>query len=352
MRDLPMRPDGEAALAEAIRSARAPLSVTGGGTRLEPGEGQGARLDTRGLTGVTLYEPEALTLVVAAGTPLASVVDILAAEGQMLAFEPPASPGSTIGGVAAANASGPRRLQAGAARDALIGLRFIDGQGNLVRNGGRVMKNVTGYDLVKLMAGSRGRLGVLTELAFRTAPIPQSRLTLCLPARDAAAAIPALAAALGGPFDVSGAAWLPGRGALIRLEGLEGSVRLRAEALRKTLAPFGDPGDAQDDPWPLLRCPNTHDPQADLWRIICRPSQAAALLAALPEPCSLDWGGALIHVALPAGELPQLPRFSGHARRIRGAQPAILPAPDPVAARLDAGLRARFDPRGIFQGAP
>lgn len=344
-----MRPDSEAALAEMIRETREPLTITGGATRLWPGEGQGARLDVSGLTGVTLYEPEALTLVVRAGTTLASVQETLAAEGQMLGFEPVGRPGSTIGGVAASNASGPRRVQAGAARDALIGLRFVDGEGEVVGNGGRVMKNVTGYDLVKLLAGSRGRLGALTELSLRTTPVPPARLTLSLPGLDAAAAIPALTAALAGPFDVSGAAWLPGRGALLRLEGLEGSVRLRGAALRERLAGFGEVEEAGEDPWHLL-CPGIHDPAGDLWRIVCRPGEAPDLLAALPAPLSLDWGGALIHLCLPPGELPRLPRFSGHARRIAGASPTVLPEPDPVLRRIEAGLRRKFDPRGIFLG--
>ncbi|WCR09500.1 FAD-binding protein [Paracoccus stylophorae] len=345
-----MRPDSEEALAACISDTREAVSIVGGGTRLHPGEGAGARLDVSGLSGIVLYEPEALTVVVRAGTRLADVQAALAAEGQMLGFEPLGAPGSTIGGVVAANASGPRRVQAGAARDALIGVRFVDGNGDLIRNGGRVMKNVTGYDLVKLMAGSRGRLGVLTELAFKTAPLPPLRCTLCLPGLDAAAAIAALTDALSAPFEVSGAAWLPDRGALIRLEGLERSVAIRADALRDRLAAHGEVVEVQDDPWLLLR-PDGGDPDGDLWRIVCRPGEAARVLSALPAPVSMDWGGALIHLRLPADEMPVLPRFAGHARRITGAAPAVLPAPDPVVARLDAGLRRRFDPRGIFAGA-
>ncbi|MCF3974868.1 FAD-binding protein [Paracoccus salsus] len=346
-----MRPDSEAALAETIRAAREPMSITGGGTRLRPGEGQAPRLDLSALTGVTLYEPAALTLVVRAGTPLATVHQMLAAEGQMLGFEPGGEPGSTIGGVIAANASGPRRVQAGAARDALIGVRFVDGQGEIVRNGGRVMKNVTGYDLVKLMAGSRGQLGALTELSLRTMPMPPVRRTLCLPDLEAADALPALTAALVGPFEVSGAAWLPDRGALIRLEGLEGSVAIRATGLRDRLSQHGEVAEVDDDPWPRLAWPEARDGDGDLWRIVCRPGAAASILATLPRPVSLDWGGALIHVRLPEGELPQLPRFEGHARRVTGAAPMVLPAPDPMTRRLDAGLRRKFDPRGIFLGA-
>lgn len=344
-----MRPETEAQLAQIIHDATGPLSVTGGATRLWPGEGQGARLDMTALTGVTLYEPEALTLVVRAGTPLEEVRQTLAAEGQMLGFEPMGAPGSTIGGVAATNASGPRRVQAGAARDAMLGLRFVDGQGQVISNGGRVMKNVTGYDLVKLLAGSRGTLGALTQISLRTAPIPPATVTLALPDLDAASSIPALTTALGGPFDVSGAAWLPGHGALIRLEGLAASVKARAADLTARLQSIGTVRDGDPEAW-LLCCPNTHDPDRDTWRIICRPSEAPALLTHLPAPQSLDWGGALIHVAVPQGQTPDLPAFSGHARRITG-MPAILPAPDPLTARLERDLRDRFDPRGLF-GSP
>lgn len=344
-----MRPDSEAALAACIRDTREPLSITGGATRLCPGEGLGTRLDVSGLSGIIRYEPEALTLVVRAGTPLETVQQTLTAEGQMLGFEPTGLPGSTIGGVIAANASGPRRVQVGAARDALIGVRFLDGNGDAVSNGGRVMKNVTGYDLVKLMAGSRGRLGVLTELSLKTAPAPPLRRTLCMPGLDAAAAIPALTDALSGPFEVSGAAWLPGRGALIRLEGLEGSVAIRIAALQDRLAVHGDVTETGDDPWHLLY-PNADETDGDLWRIVCRPSEAPAIIAALPAPLSVDWGGALIHVQLERDQIPRLPRFWGHARRIGGSAAMILPAPDPVTHRLQAGLRQKFDPRGIFSG--
>ena len=264
----------------------------------------------------------------------------------MLGFEPSAAAGSTIGGVAATNASGPRRVQAGAARDAMIGVRFVDGQGQVVRNGGRVMKNVTGYDLVKLMAGSRGTLGALTEISFRTAPLPPVTATLALPDLDAAAAIPALSSALGGPFDVSGAGWLPGHGALIRVEGLAASVKARAADLTARLSAFGTVQEGDPEAWRLL-CQDTPDPDMDTWRITCRPSEAPALLKRLPEALSLDWGGALIHVRLPRGQMPDLSIFSGHARRISGA-PGILPAPDALTDRLERDLRARFDPRGLF----
>lgn len=361
-----LTPADEAELAALIRAATSPLSVRGGGTRMRPGEGRGQVLSTAALTGVTLYEPEALTIVARAGTPLETLRQTLAEQGQHLAFEPPARPGSTIGGVVAANASGPRRVQAGACRDALIGVRFVTGAGEVVKNGGRVMKNVTGYDLIKLMAGSRGRLGVLSEVAFKTAPLPPASLTLALPRLDAAAAIPALTAALGGPWDVSGAGWSAATGAVIRLEGLAESVAIRAGALKRCLMSFGATEEVEYD-WLLLH-PNTLggnpaqpdggsetplDPtatQTDLWRILCRPSEAPAILRALPGPVTLDWGGALISAELPRDETPALPVFSGHATRVRGAAPATLPPPDAITARLEAGLRAQYDPRAILGG--
>ncbi|WP_295316268.1 FAD-binding protein, partial [Roseobacter sp.] len=167
-----MKPENEAALAEMIRSANGPLTVTGGGTRGMTGDGE--TLETGALSGISLYEPGALTIVAGAGTPLADVHTALAAENQRLAFEPMdhrpllgTTGEPTLGGVIAANVSGPRRIQGGAARDYALGVRFVDGAGNIVKNGGRVMKNVTGYDLVKLMCGSCGTLGVLSEVALK-----------------------------------------------------------------------------------------------------------------------------------------------------------------------------------------
>ncbi|MFZ9199956.1 MAG: FAD-binding protein, partial [Paracoccaceae bacterium] len=211
-----MRPDNEAELSEMIRGAGRALLVRGGSTRAL-GMGAGEVLETSGLAGVTLYEPGALTLVVRAGTGLAEVQALLAGERQRLSFEVPdlrailgREGNSTIGGVVAANASGPRRVQSGACRDTLLGVRFVDGSGVVVKNGGRVMKNVTGYDLVKLMAGSRGRLGVLTEVSLRVQAMPEVEVTL-VGARAAGAGLAALRGALQSPFDVSGAAFDRGR---------------------------------------------------------------------------------------------------------------------------------------------
>ena len=178
-------PHTEEELAEAIVSAEGPLAIRGGATRGLPTEG--TPLTTNGLSGITLYEPGALTLVAKSGTPVAEIDAALAAENQMLSFEPFDLAGvtrtdgvSTVGGVIASNASGSRRVQAGAARDVLLGVRFVDGRGDIIKNGGRVMKNVTGYDLARLMCGARGTLGVLTEVSLKVLPRPEATATLFL----------------------------------------------------------------------------------------------------------------------------------------------------------------------------
>ncbi|CAN0269046.1 unnamed protein product, partial [Chrysoparadoxa australica] len=176
-----MRPESEAELAEMIAGAREAFHIRGGGTRAIGVTTAPQVLETGGLAGITLYEPGALTLVARAGTPLVEIEAALAAEGQRLAFEPMDHRGllgtqgaPTIGGVVAANVSGPRRVQAGACRDFMLGVRFVDGTGTVVKNGGRVMKNVTGYDLVKLISGSWGTLGVLTEVSLKVLPQPET----------------------------------------------------------------------------------------------------------------------------------------------------------------------------------
>ncbi|NGM45005.1 FAD-binding protein [Rhodobacter sp. SGA-6-6] len=354
-----MRPASEAELAEAVAGSVGPLVIRGGATRFVGGA-EGEVLQTSGLAGVVLYEPAALTLVVRAGTPLAEVEALLASERQRLAFEPPDLRGllgregvSTIGGVAAANASGPRRVQAGACRDAMIGVRFVTGRGEVVKNGGRVMKNVTGYDLVKLMAGSHGVLGVLSEVSFKLQAMPEAEATLVLEGLDDAAGLAALRRALGSPFDVSGAARVAGR-SLLRVEGMAGSVSYRLGRLRQMLA--GDAtvleGTASAALWREVReVTALAGRPGDLWRLALVPSAAAEVAAAVGGEAVFDRGGGLVWLLLPEGQGEALRTAiagRGQAALIRGAGASPFAPEAAEVAALSAGLKAAFDPRGIL----
>ncbi len=353
-----VRITSEAAAADLIRGANAPLRIVGGGTRFI-GETVGNRLETSGMAGIVLHDPGALTLVARAGTPLAEIEAALAAERQMLAFEPPDFRGllgrggaSTIGGVVAANASGPRRISGGAARDSLIGVRFVDGTGMVVKNGGRVMKNVTGLDLARLMAGARGTLGLLTEVAFRVLPQPEQVATLVLPVAEPSQAVALMAAAMASPFDVTGAAWADAM-VLLRIEGFAASVAYRCDALRQRLGVAAEiaPGAAL---WPMVRdVAAFHGHEGDVWRLSVKPSDAPGIIAkAGAEAVVLDWAGGLIWLRVEPGiDLRvRIGAFGGHATRMRGDSAGIStfhPEPAPV-AHLTTGLKARFDPKGLL----
>ncbi len=354
-----IEPAREAEVAEAVRDARGPLRIRGGGTR--GGDGEGEVLSLAGLTGIALHEPGALTLVAAAGTPMAEVEAALAAHGQRLAFEPMDHRGllgtsgvPTIGGAVSVAASGPRRVQAGGCRDHLLGVRFVDGTGAAIKNGGRVMKNVTGYDLVKLLCGARGTLGVLTEVALKVLPAPPASASLTIDGLDAGRAVAAMTAALGSPFEVTGAAW-DGTAARLRIEGLEGSVAYRAGRLAELLAPFGTVEVARDPAanaarWAAIRdVAPFHGRAGDVWRVALRPSDAPAAAAAAGGEALLDLGGAAMWVLLPEGTdlRGRLGRVRHVATPVRGAAPRVAARPAPIAA-IEAGLRARFDPRGIL----
>ena len=360
-----LTPTSEAELAEIVRGADNPLFIRGGGTRGILGDG--AVLNTTRLNGITLYEPGALTMVAGAGTPLAQIEAALETEGQMLAFEPftfGAEGEPTIGGVFATNASGARRVQVGAARDFLLGVRFVDGMGNVIKNGGRVMKNVTGYDLVKLMAGSHGTLGVLTEVSLKVLPAPAATGMLVCEGLEDAPAVAALSAALGSPYEVTGAAHVPGPdgGAartMIRIEGFPNSVGYRLEELRKLLTAHGDFA-PQSDPetvlsaWEAVRdVRDFAEASGNVWRLSVKPSDAPGIVASLNGVQAIyDWGGGLVWLRVPEGFDDARIRAAvdargGHATLVRGRSnlPAFHPAAGPTAA-LEAGLRARFDPRG------
>lgn len=360
-----MRPATEEELCEIVRNASGPLVVRGGGTRSIGRPVIGDMLETTGLAGITLYEPGALTLVAQAGTPLVDVEDALGKEGQRLPFEPMdmrallGSQGTpTVGGMVAVNASGPRRVQAGACRDSLIGVRFVDGAGAIIKNGGRVMKNVTGYDLVKLMAGSWGTLGVLSECAFKLLPVPEAEITLVSDSKSPAEAVAIMAQALGTPYEVNGAARGDDGCVALRIEGFAQQVAYRREALMSVLG--GDwavlEGEKSQTHWRSIRDVVAFSERAgDVWRISVKPSDAPEIVARANCPVVLDWGGGLVWALSPAGSdlRKRLGAFQGHATLVRGSEStrASLPVfhPEPaIVAGLAQGLRARFDPRGIL----
>ncbi|MEC7297814.1 MAG: FAD-binding protein [Pseudomonadota bacterium] len=372
-----IRPENEAQLAEAIRDAGGALSIRGGATRgLSPA---GDVIETSGLHGVRLYEPGALTLVVGAGTPMDDIDTILAEKNQRLAFEPTdhrallgTSGVPTIGGVAAANVSGPRRLQVGAARDHMLGVRFVTGTGEIVKNGGRVMKNVTGYDLVKVMAGSYGTLGVLSEVSLKVQAIPEAQATLVLRGQGMSDALADLMRAMSTPYDVSGAAYVSsvngktGAERRIRVEGMAGSVAYRAGKLADLLgADAVIEGEDSAALWQELRDVTPFAGRdGAVWKVSTRPSRAAGLSQALtdggqPHEVIADWSGGLLWLLVPeAGDLgaaairAAVGQAGGHATLIRGdlARTGVtrFQSQGPIQDRLAAGLRARFDPRGIL----
>ncbi len=358
-------PRSEAEVCEAVAGATSPLFPRGGGTRTI-GAVQGDILNMSGLTGIVHYEPAALSLVARAGTKLSEITALLAGERQRLGFEPPDLRGllgregaSTIGGVAAANASGPRRVQVGAARDAMLGVRFVDARGAAISSGGRVMKNVTGYDLVKLMAGSFGSLGVLTEVSLKVQSMPEAEATLVIEDQDEVSGLAALRAALKSPYDISGAARAGGR-SYIRLEGMAGSVAYRAAKLREGLGCTVNKGADSAAIWAGIRDVHPlHKRTGDIWRLSVLPSDAAAIVAAIlaavgGDPLRdvvFDWGGGLVWLALPAGAdnaVRSALNGRGAAIKLRGIGAAPFAPQTGEVAALSHGLKAQFDPFGRF----
>ncbi|KQP42755.1 2-hydroxy-acid oxidase [Methylobacterium sp. Leaf104] len=381
-------PHDEGAAAEIVRAAASSserLRLVGGATKSgigRPAQDE-ATLSSAGLTGITLYEPAEMVVAARAGTPLAEVQALLAARGQMLPFEPMdhrpllGSTGEpTFGAVAAANNSGPRRINAGAARDSLIGVRFINGRGEAIKSGGRVMKNVTGLDLVKLMAGSWGTLGLLTEVTFKVLPVQERVATLAFPDLDDVRAVAALSAALGSPFELTGAAHLPAgiKGGpartLMRIEGFSESIDYRLGELRRLLKRFGQPeiieGEAGIALWARIRDAAAFAAPRDaaIWRISTAPTRGPAVTAAIGAQREArwfyDWGGGLIWLATDvAGDAgaeavrAAVRAEGGHATlvrapdAVRAAVPVFEPLSEPL-MRITAGIKAAHDPHGLF----
>jgi glycolate oxidase FAD binding subunit len=377
-----LAPTNSQELCEAIGGAVAAgtqLEIRAGGSKAPVGAQRDAvLLDVRGFRGVIGYDPPELILTVRAGTPLSHIEELITAEDQALAFEPwdhgplfgGPSGACTIGGVIAAGVAGSARLSRGSARDYLLGVTAVSGRAELFHAGGKVVKNVTGYDVPKLLAGSWGRLAVITELTLKVAPRPHANATMALEGLGTADAVAAMARAMGCQADVSAAAHLPaallGGHALtlLRLQGFERSVEARCGTLTNVLAECGSVhrlGQAEAlSLWERIRRAEPLGQVDPIWRIHVPPSRAAAVVQAL-EPLGarwlLDWAGGLIWIAL-AGDGARVRAVAesegGHAMLVRASQdlrstvPALHPR-SPAIAALEARIRRAFDPAGVFE---
>jgi glycolate oxidase FAD binding subunit len=358
-----LRPQNAQELVEIVRTHPRPLEPVGGGSKRAIGRPVVAdTLDLKALDGILAYEPDELVLTARAATSIAEVERVLAERGQRLAFEPPdfgvllgSERPQTIGGVLAANLAGSRRVAAGAARDHFLGFEAVSGRGERFKAGGKVVKNVTGYDLPKLLAGSWGTLAVLTEVTLRVTPAPETERTLLVKTATLGHAVEILVLAMGSACDVSAAAYDPWQGAALRLEGFESSVVARLEAL---LALFGYPdaeslaGERSHDFWRKHGSAEALAEWPIVWRISVPPSHSARVITAIePERYLVDWGGGLIWAAYTSPDSARVRGAlqEGHATLIKA--PAALrattcsfhPPPASLAAALDR-VKAAFDP--------
>ena len=379
------------AVGEAL-AADEPLELVAGGSKRRLGRPMQTprTLDLSRLSGVRSYEPSELVLTAAAATPLDEIQELLAENGQMLAFEPPewrslfGSPLArpTLGGVLACNLSGPRRIKAGAARDHFLGFRAVSGRGEIFKSGGRVVKNVTGYDLSKLMAGSYGTLAALEEVTVKVLPKPEHVATVVLCGLDPAAAAQAMSRALALPHEVSAAAYLPAGSvpaamvgiAALRLEGPAPSVAFRRKRLISELPSEYESTVLEDQASAVLwRAVCEVEPLAGLtervlWRVSVAPARGAefgeAIAHSLDAVWYLDWGGGLVWVAVASAEdggaavIRDAIRGpdghgTGHATLIRGSaalrsKVAVFEPQTPSLAALAARVRDAFDPHHIL----
>ena len=395
-----VKPRDAAEVEQAVNWALAggkTLEIVGRGSKRAIGRAAqwDATLDLSALSGVTLYEPAELVLSAKSATPLAEIEALVAANGQELAFEPMdygpllgGAPGAgTIGGALAANLSGPRRVKAGAARDHFLGVHAVSGRGETFKSGGRVVKNVTGYDLCKLLAGSWGTLAAMTDITIKTLPRAETEETVLIFDLDDTRAGKLMAAVMGSFADASAAAHVPAplavriaeiaaaRGAVtaFRLEGVAPSVAHRKAVLEKLAAPYGGLGTLGETVsrafWRAIRdvTPFAAAGPAggrDLWRISTTPSRGAELGLALTGRAEAevlyDWAGGLVWAALPAADHAHarlvrltLAAIGGHATLIRApaavrAAVEVFEPQPPALAALSKRVRDSFDPRGVL----
>lgn len=394
-----LKPTNTQEIAEVVAwavSEDQPLEVIGGGSKRDIGRVGNAEyvLDVSRLKGVMLYEPEELILQAHAGTPLAEIEKLLKKNNQELAFEPAdysqllgvkkAKP--TIGGTLAGNISGPRRIRAGAARDHFLGVTAISGRGEIFKSGGRVVKNVTGYDMCKIMAGSWGTLGVMSDVVVKVLPAPPGQASIVLLGLNDETAITAMSDAMKSDCEITGAAHLPlaiakksgiaeisgakKSATILRLEGVGPSVTYRRDRLLALLKPFGK-GEVitavnSRKLWREIRdVTYLTQPEARcVWRVSATPGEGAKLVAAMKKQGAVsayyDWAGGLIWLSVAAQNdagaslLRQtLAHLGGHATLIRGsasmrASISVFHPQDPGVALLSKRLKGGFDPSGVL----
>jgi glycolate oxidase FAD binding subunit len=362
-------PASELELAEMI-AAGGPFDLRGTGTKVMLGRSRADMpiLSLAKFKGVEVYEPEELIFEAGAATPLSEARKLLAAKNQMLAFEPPdfsvllgsKNPG-TLGGMLATGLAGPRRIKAGSVRDHVLGVRGVTGKGEIFKAGARVMKNVTGYDVPKLMASSWGTLAAFTSITFKVLPAPETESTLVIKSGDPVAL---MSKALQSPCDVSGAAHVPGQGTYLRLEGIGISVRARRDALAKLLGVKSETRSTAESRklWASIRDVTVLPFKSNsiIWRVSVPPSDAEAYVRRVFIAASgkyfLDWGGGLVWLALePSSDGREAAARGalkdGHAMLFRAPEelrrriPVFQPQP-PALAALSARVKAALDPLG------
>lgn len=374
-----LQPRDERDVCEAVTNAAASgakLEIIGGGTKRGIGypARQTQRLSMSALSRVIDYDPAELVLTVEPGALLADIETLLASSNQMLAFEPwESTPGrSTIGGVVGAGFAGSRRILSGGVRDHLLGFSAVNGRGEVFKAGGRVVKNVTGYDLPKLMAGSWGQLAILTQMTLKVLPRPSETRTLALRGLEPSAAGDVMGRAMRAPADVAAASYVPAQGGdtsitAIRLEGFGPSIEARARLLTALLRDVGNVDSMKSDQaehhWRGVRSGsllNATSTTPTSWRICVPPAQGAHTLTAIQKlegTGLLDWAGGLVWARLPTNASEAIRKLAesagGHAmlgdgpEDVRRAVPALHPEPAAVAS-LSRRVRQAFDPSAIF----
>lgn len=366
----------ETALAATIAGGL-PSEIVGSGSKKALGRSTQSNsiLDMSGFKGISLYEPDELVLEAGAGTPMSEIEKLLAKNNQQLAFEPPdyskllgSKKSGTLGGLIACGLSGPRRIKAGAARDHILGFSGVSGRGEIFKAGGRVVKNVTGFDLAKLMVGSYGTLAALTQITMKVLPAAATEETVVLSGLDDGRAIKAMSLAMQSSCEVSGAAHLPGAQTLLRLEGIRPSVISRRDKLRGLLKEFGAAevlGEKQSrTQWIAVR--DVHllsgDQTRAVWKLSVTPSMGAEIVCRISKQLDakyfFDWAGGLIWLSAPAADdaSASIIRGSfdrGHATLIRAPESVrasvdVFQPQTSALAALSARVKASFDPGGVL----